>query len=73
MGHLENGCQVLSNAAPKSDSAAHQGKRHCFGKELPQNARAARSQRKAESHFARTVSGACSKEAAEVGASGHQN
>ena len=40
---------------------------------MPQNARAARSQRKAQSYFARTVSGARGKEAAEVGASGQQN
>src|SRR5439155_4721435 len=61
------------NAAQEPDSAAHQGKQHGFGKELPQNARAAGSQSKPQSHFARTVSGARGEEAAEVGASGQQN
>ena len=56
-----------------SRAAAGQRNQHGFGKQPAQNAFAARSERESESNFTETVSGACSKQPTQVGASGQQN
>ena len=78
MGYFVNGCHRLSVRTsitlPNSPTAPPTSEiSNGFGKELPQNAQPARSQRQPQSNFPGTVRGACGKQAAQVGARGQQN
>src|SRR5215469_5078467 len=55
------------NASHKSRYASSERKQHGFGEQLAQNTIAARTKSQAQGHFARTVGGPRSKQAAQVG------
>ena len=61
------------HAGPESHCATDEGKQHGLSKQAAQDAIPARSECQAQCHFARTVGGARSKQAAQVGARGQKN